>query len=204
MFSQTSPTLLTHDVEETESGVTTGYNPMKANISQIPGLSAITSFPHDENAQGRRHIVRDTDSDYVKLAKQGGQKGLLWHEVTVAAKPNAYTPPNWFFHPSEDNSKPSLINTVEKKIPAVFQPLEPPFGSDSMTAWERGAGSNTSHKEKNNNGHYDQKEKLLPPNQNLEISKFRRMVHDKRPAPIDMSKLLSFGYADEDKPDMSN
>ncbi|XP_053295130.1 uncharacterized protein C7orf57 homolog [Pleuronectes platessa] len=228
MFSQTPPTPVTphDDGEETDSvcvcvcvcvfvcvcvwatGVTTGYNPLTANISQIPGLSPLASFPPDENAPGRRNAVRDTDSDYVKLSKQGGQKGLLRHEPTVAAKPNAYTPPSWNFYPSENKSNLSLNNTVEKKIPEVFQPLEPPFGSDSLTAWERTGTSNTRRTDKNNNGHYNQQENLLTPNQNLEFSKFRRMVHDKKPAPTDMSKLLSFGYADEDKPtshtDMSN
>lgn len=44
--------------------------------SQIPGLSAnADTTPEEKNNKGRRVGVQATDSDYVKLAKQGGQKG---------------------------------------------------------------------------------------------------------------------------------
>ncbi|XP_019945528.1 uncharacterized protein C7orf57 homolog isoform X2 [Paralichthys olivaceus] len=196
MLSQTSPVLVSNGLQATESGV---INAVNAHTSQIPGLSATTSPPPEEKARGRRVAVLDTDSDYVKLAKQGGHKGLLWHEETVASTPNEYKPPNWFCSPSEDNGELSLINSEEKKNPGAFQPLEPPFGGDSMSAWER-SDSSSSRKEKNNNPHFSQMEKIQSPIQYLETSKFRKRVFDKRPAPVDMSKLLSFGYADDDKP----
>lgn len=31
----------------------------------------------------------------------------------------------------------TVINSEEKKNPGAFQPPEPPFGTDSMSAWER-------------------------------------------------------------------
>lgn len=43
--------------------------------SQIPGLGDFGD-PHDEiTFGGRRKWIKDTDSDYVKLAKQGGRPG---------------------------------------------------------------------------------------------------------------------------------
>lgn len=43
----------------------------------------------------------------------------------------------------------SLINTEEKKNPGVFQLLEPPFGTDNMSTWERD-DSKSNGKEKVN------------------------------------------------------
>uniref|UniRef100_A0A8C4DXF4 Uncharacterized protein n=1 Tax=Dicentrarchus labrax TaxID=13489 RepID=A0A8C4DXF4_DICLA len=180
---------------------------INGQISQIPGLSqAINTLP-DERARGRRVGVLESDSDYVKLAKQGGHRGLLWHENTITSNTNSYQPPDWFCTESGDNSEPSLINSDENKNPGAFQPLEPPFGNDNMSAWERD-DSRSNGKEKDNNVHDSQLEKLQSPTQYYQTSKFKRIVYDKKPAPVDMSKLLSFGYAEDDKPianhDLSN
>lgn len=43
--------------------------------SQIPGLSQTANITPEERTKGRRVGVQASDSDYVKLAKQGGQKG---------------------------------------------------------------------------------------------------------------------------------
>lgn len=44
--------------------------------SQIPGLSqSVDESAPVERISGRRVGIFDTDSDYVKLAKQGGHKG---------------------------------------------------------------------------------------------------------------------------------
>lgn len=47
--------------------------------SQIPGLSLDFQDNVEGNATGRRLGVVDTDSNYVKLAKQGGHKGILYN-----------------------------------------------------------------------------------------------------------------------------
>lgn len=45
--------------------------------SQIPGLSqSADTAPAQERTSGRRVGIFESDSDYVKLAKQGGHKGL--------------------------------------------------------------------------------------------------------------------------------
>lgn len=57
------------------AGVKTGYQTVNGHISQIPGLSPSISTLPEERARGRRVKVLESDSDYVKLAKQGGHKG---------------------------------------------------------------------------------------------------------------------------------
>uniref|UniRef100_A0A3Q3N3N4 Uncharacterized protein n=1 Tax=Labrus bergylta TaxID=56723 RepID=A0A3Q3N3N4_9LABR len=160
---------------------------LKGHISQIPGLSPSTSSLPETRVRGRRAGVFDSDSDYIKLAKQGGHRELLWHENTISSTTKSYKPPDWFT-PSRDSGNQSLINGAEKKNPGAFQPLEPPFGTDNMSAWERDDNSN---KEKVNT-------EMLQSFSNF-TSKFKRMVFDKKPSPVNMSKLLSFGYL-EDKP----
>ncbi|XP_076018100.1 uncharacterized protein C7orf57 homolog [Genypterus blacodes] len=164
-----------------------GNDGVSAPISQIPGLSSGVSELPEEKVRGRRTGVLDDDSDYIKLAKQGGHKGLLWHEETVASQTNAYKPPEWFCPAPEENTEPS----EEEKSPGVFRQLEAPFGNDNMSAWERVDSRNGN--EKQNNQMED-----LSPNQYQHIGKFKRIMFDKKAAPVDMSRLLSFGYAGDD------
>lgn len=49
--------------------------------SQIPGLCQTADTAPVEKGKGRRVGIQATDSDYVKLAKQGGHKGK--HSVTA-------------------------------------------------------------------------------------------------------------------------
>ena len=46
-------------------------------VSQIPGIGDLDNSPVDlyEDKHLRRKWIRDTDSKYVKLAKEGGRKG---------------------------------------------------------------------------------------------------------------------------------
>ncbi|XP_074551524.1 uncharacterized protein C7orf57 homolog [Halichoeres trimaculatus] len=193
MTSEKPTTHMSNDLQSTQSGL----HRMNGHISQIPGLSPSISALPEEKVRGRRAGVLESDSDYIKLAKQGGHKGLLWHEDTVST-PNSYKPANLFMASGD-----STEESAEKKNPGAFQPLEPPFGTDNMSAWERDDNSSNG-KEKNNNIQDSQVEKLQASNQCYETSKFKRIVFDKKPAPVNMSKLLSFGYLEDDKPTICN
>lgn len=91
-----------------------GIKPGAANsgvtgpTSQIPGLSQTADETSPvERISGRRVGIFETDSDYVKLAKGGGHKGLLSHDVDGDDQPKkAYNPPNWF---GGDESKRCLL-----------------------------------------------------------------------------------------------
>lgn len=43
--------------------------------SQIPGLGYLAEAPHEVPSGCRRKWIKESDSAYVKLAKQGGQPG---------------------------------------------------------------------------------------------------------------------------------
>lgn len=44
-------------------------------VSQIPGLSGLQDPPNGHMLGTRRYWIKETDSEYVKLAKQGGRPG---------------------------------------------------------------------------------------------------------------------------------
>ncbi|RVE58072.1 hypothetical protein OJAV_G00205440 [Oryzias javanicus] len=184
-----------NDFQAVKSGVKTGYLTLDGHISQIPGLSPTIRTVPEERARGRRAVVLESDSAYVKLAKQGGHKGLLSHEEAVTSTPNSYKPPDWFSSESGDISQQSK----DEKSPGAFQTLEPPFGSDNMSAWER-ENEGSPEKEKNDEGLYICTEELKAQTEHQEPGKYKRIVFDKKPAPVDMSKLLSFGYAEANSP----
>ncbi|MFT7808577.1 uncharacterized protein C7orf57-like isoform X1 [Arapaima gigas] len=179
--------------------------------SQIPGLSPCANNAPEERTRGRRVGIFETDSDYVKLAKQGGQKGLLWHEETSGA-PKAssqYSTPGWFSADSEapqktsqsKRSSPDSMTSGDCKTSASSR-IDAPFGCDNKSAWEREADSFASGKEKESKVSQtaDQMQKLsLASEKYQEANKFKRKSYDKKQPPVSMSKLLSFGYADEKK-----
>ncbi|XP_038141511.1 uncharacterized protein C7orf57 homolog [Cyprinodon tularosa] len=193
MNSETSLVFSGSDVEPGKSGVRTGYVTQDGHISQIPGLSRTTGSPPEERNRGRRAAVLKSDSDYLKLAKQGGHKELLWYDEANACKQNAYKPPDWF---SMDSGDPSPISNQNKR-PGAYLPQEAPFLSDNMSAWERDRDSGTG-KEKTPDANYNQMEESQNPNQYG--SKYKKIMFDKKPAPVDMAKLLSFGYAEDREP----
>ncbi|PWA31208.1 hypothetical protein CCH79_00002841, partial [Gambusia affinis] len=177
------------------ASVRTGYKTQDGHISQIPGLSPTISSPREEKLRGRRVAVLESDSDYVKLAKQGGHKGLLWHEDINVFTPNAYKPPDWFCTESGDLTTPS----VQQKNPGAYPPLEAPFGTDDISPEEEKDDEDSSGKEKEPDADCNQMEKL-PTSNKYGSNKYKRTTFDKKPAPVDMSKLLRFGYAEDSTP----
>uniref|UniRef100_A0A1A8JA45 Uncharacterized protein n=2 Tax=Nothobranchius kuhntae TaxID=321403 RepID=A0A1A8JA45_NOTKU len=186
--------ILNDDLEPGKAGVCPGSD---GHISQIPGLSPTVRSLPEEKARGRRVGVQESDSDYVKLAKQGGHKGLLWHDGTITSKLTSYKTPDWFSNESGDSNKQSK----DKKIPGAQQPLKPPFWTENVTARERGDGCSNKDKEVEDvDDLCDQQVEQFQSPIHFEASKYKRTVFDKKPAPVDMSKLLRFGYAEENKP----
>ncbi|KAJ8352252.1 hypothetical protein SKAU_G00237280 [Synaphobranchus kaupii] len=189
-------------------------NGAQGPTSQIPGLSNSANTAPVEKSRGRRVGIFETDSDYVKLAKQGGQRGLLWHEETnLETKPNAqYKPPDWFSatdkeqNCSSKSTTPELMTPEEdKESPSKGGILHPsaPFGSDNKSTWEREADGFTSGKDKITSADHaaEEMDKMtLTSGNDNEASKYKRMCHDKKVAPISMSKLLSFGYVEDMPP----
>uniref|UniRef100_A0A8C7WH66 Uncharacterized protein n=1 Tax=Oncorhynchus mykiss TaxID=8022 RepID=A0A8C7WH66_ONCMY len=168
-----------------------------APTSQIPGLSEDANNGPEERSKGRRTGVNESDSAYTKLAKQGGQRGLLWHEETnLDTKPNSassYKPPNWFSGSPKAKEQASPTESFQN-----YMSTNAPFGSDNKSTWERD---------------FDDKEKISPNSQMEKLSlasgkneeaagNFKKtwqcsIFHNSN--PVNMGTLLSFGYLEDKK-----
>ncbi|KAJ8012829.1 hypothetical protein DPEC_G00046940 [Dallia pectoralis] len=182
------------DPRENDNGLNNSTK--AAPTSQIPGLSEDANNGPEERSKGRRTGINESDSAYTKLAKQGGQRGLLWHEETnLDSKPNSassYKAPNWFSGSPKAQAQASPTDSFQNYMTSTA-----PFGSDNKSTWERD---------------FDAKEKVSPNNQmeNLSLASekneeaaagnFKKTSQQaKNSTPVNMSKLLSFGYLEDKK-----
>ncbi|XP_036057080.1 uncharacterized protein C7orf57 homolog isoform X2 [Onychomys torridus] len=170
--------------------------------SQIPGLSDLGDSPNGNLPRARRYWIKETDSDYVKLAKQGGRPDLLKHFVpgTRKGSPVAYSMPDWYIH----HSKPPT--GLQREVPVVSMPdymvyeeFNPgqangsyesrrgPFDFDMKTVWQREAEEleNTKRKVK------------LPAINSKNPSKVGTPVGHKDPEGSRLSLPPINGYKDE-------
>ncbi|CAL1588546.1 unnamed protein product [Knipowitschia caucasica] len=81
---------------------------MTGPSSQIPGLSQTPDLSPTERTSGRRVGIFESDSDYVKLAKGSGHKGLLSHDAVDDAPRKAYSPSNFFGNNDSNRSLPMM------------------------------------------------------------------------------------------------
>ncbi|XP_051871629.1 uncharacterized protein C7orf57-like isoform X3 [Pristis pectinata] len=181
--------------------------------SQIPGLSDLAE-PHKEiTFDSRRLWIRDTDSDYVKLAKQGGRADLLKHYSPPLRKspPIPCLQPEWFTH-----APPS---TKTKEVPKWYLPEymvhEEFIPSSSDNKSERilhDSDKTTLEKEaEDNEKENEAKVKLKLPEimdkkqRNKWFTKktvegenrFPTMPLPKKNEPINFTKLMTNGYAED-------
>ncbi|XP_072238247.1 uncharacterized protein C7orf57 homolog isoform X2 [Leuresthes tenuis] len=159
--------------------------------SQIPGLSqTVDETSPVERISGRRVGIFESDSEYVKLAKQGGHKGLLSHDPDGDDQPKKpYNPPTWFG--GDESKSGSKATSPDNEMKAGKQLLAAPFGTDNGSTWERETDRF--------------KDKASPEEATHEMeglsltSKYKRTCYDKKAPPVSMSKLLSHGYVEEKK-----
>ncbi|KAF6301508.1 hypothetical protein mRhiFer1_001930 [Rhinolophus ferrumequinum] len=192
--------------------------------SQVPGVSELGDSPSGHMQGMRRYWIKETDSEYVKLAKQGGQPDLLMHCApgtetgmgTRSGTPATYSLPDWFIH----HSKPPTAHG--RQAPAAYMPdymvheeytpdpadrtHEPrrgPFDFDVKTVWQR----ETEQLEKERkqvrlpaiNSKYPSKagSPLSPKDPAGSRVCFPPMPGQKTSSPTNFSKLISNGYRDE-------
>lgn len=187
--------------------------------SQIPGLSHLRDTPNGNPFGTRRYWIKETDSDYVKLAKQGGRPDLLKHLASASGtrkgSPVAYAMPDWYVH----HSKPSTGN--QRQIPAfsmpdymVYEEFNPgqangsyeskrgPFDFDMKTVWQREADELEEKKKVKLpaiNSKYPSKvgTPVGPKDPAGSRLSFPPMPGHKNSSPTNFSKLISNGYKDE-------
>lgn len=165
--------------------------------SQIPGLSQNANDAPEEKTKGRRVGIQASDSDYVKLAKQGGHRGLLSHddvdEDVQSKSSSSMKRPEWLAGTDGQLSQGK----------ASTQRLVAPFGTDDSSAWDiesDGAGANKTKDSKVSPVAQDFEKLALSPEEIEEACKYKRLSHDKKAAaPVSMTKLLSFGYMEDEK-----
>ncbi|KAF7470291.1 uncharacterized protein C7orf57 homolog isoform X1 [Marmota monax] len=186
--------------------------------SQIPGLSNLEES-HNGNTPGtRKYWIKETDSEYVKLAKQGGRPDLLKHFApgTRQGSPVAYALPDWYIH----HSKPPTAHQHEVPVVSmpdymVYEEFNPgqansnyesrrgPFDFDMKTVWQREAEELEKEKKKVRlpaiNSKYPSKTgtPLGPKDTAGSRLSFPPMPGQKTSSPTNFSKLISNGYKDE-------
>ncbi|XP_036086423.1 uncharacterized protein C7orf57 homolog [Rousettus aegyptiacus] len=192
--------------------------------SQIPGLSELRDPPNGHVLGTRRYWVRETDSEYVKLAKQGGRPDLLVHFVpatgsgtgTRKGSAAAYSLPDWYIHhskpPTADRRPVPAVHVPDYMVYEEFNPdpaashyesRRGPFDFDVKTVWQREAEELEKEKRK----------VRLPAIHTKPPSKAGTPLGPRDPAggrlsfppmpglktgsPTNFSKLISNGYRDE-------
>ncbi|KFP15898.1 Uncharacterized protein C7orf57, partial [Egretta garzetta] len=123
--------------------------------SQIPGLSDLAKAPHEVPSGCRRKWIKETDSAYVRLAKQGGRPDLLKHYAPVTRRsfPAAHAAPDWYSHcsnsPATDKPRSIVSSLPDYMIHREFkaddhhgnsyEPRRGPFDFDMKSVWQRDA-----------------------------------------------------------------
>ncbi|PNI43793.1 C7orf57 isoform 3 [Pan troglodytes] len=186
--------------------------------SQIPGLSNLGDS-HSENLPGtRRCWIKETDSEYVKLAKQGGRPDLLKHFApgTRKGSPVAYSLPDWYIHhskpPTASQQEVRAVSMPDYMVHEEFNPDQAngsyasrrgPFDFDMKTVWQREAEELEKEKKKLRLPAVDSKylskagTPLGPKNPAGSRLSFPPMPGQKNSSPTNFSKLISNGYKDE-------
>ncbi|XP_026537045.1 uncharacterized protein C7orf57 homolog [Notechis scutatus] len=194
--------------------------------SHILGHGDFEGPHHDITFGGRRKWIRDTDSEYVKLAKQGGRPDLLRH-FTSPRKVSPYCAPESHHskQAADDNSKSRVPVMPDYMIHEEFnsdqstryKPKRGPFDFDTKSIWQRDAEDKENKKKREENDVQFEdspssvkKEIKLPaisPHKTEQsiTSKFQgekrlyfpRMPAHKKNEPVNFSKLISSGYGDE-------
>ncbi|XP_006901680.1 PREDICTED: uncharacterized protein C7orf57 homolog [Elephantulus edwardii] len=185
--------------------------------SQIPGLSNLGDTQNGNVFGARRYWIKETDSEYVKLAKQGGRPDLLKHfgPGTRKSSPVAYSVPDWYTHhskpPTADQREIPVISLPDYMVYEEFSPSQAngsyesrrgPFDFDMKTVWQREA-EEVEEKKKVRLPAITSKNpsKVGTPVSSKETSRnrlsFPPMPGQKTYSPTNFSKLISNGYKDE-------
>ncbi|KAM5273640.1 uncharacterized protein C7orf57 homolog [Ctenodactylus gundi] len=187
-------------------------------VSQIPGLSNLGDSHPAAPLGVRRYWVKETDSEYVKLAKQGGRPDLLKHFApgTRKGSPVAYAWPDWYIHhsrpPTASRRPVPVVSMPDYMVYEEFQPGQAeesyearrgPFDFDMKTVWQREAEEQDEAREKVRLPAISSKHPshvgtpAAPRDPAGSRLSFPPMPGQKTSSPTNFSKLISNGYRDE-------
>ncbi|KAM5203750.1 uncharacterized protein C7orf57 homolog isoform 3-T3 [Hipposideros larvatus] len=190
-------------------------------VSQIPGLSELQGSPSGPTLAMQRYWIKETDSEYVKLAKQGGRPDLLMHHAlgtgtgTGKGSPVTYSLPDWYIHhskpPTASQRQAPPAHVPDYMVYEDFtpdpadrnhEPRRGPFDFDMKTVWQREAeelGEEKKVRLPAINSKYLSKvgAPLGPRDPAGSRLSFPPMPGQKTSSPTNFSKLISNGYKDE-------
>nr|XP_039266465.1 uncharacterized protein C7orf57 homolog [Styela clava] len=181
--------------------------------SQIPGLAALD--PLDQEAWERevgiksQKQAKESDSHYIRLAKQGGRKNLLtFRDIKPPSEEiQPYPRVDWFDHHDCDPEKDKRIlsqstwqppeymvhdyETTEKdkmmedeEIVGRAKPRRAPFYSDNMSAWSRPEEDNPKRNKKRKS--------------QIKVDKLPELpLKTQKSPPVAFSKLIGGEYGTE-------
>ncbi|XP_074429677.1 uncharacterized protein C7orf57 homolog isoform X1 [Larus michahellis] len=186
--------------------------------SQIRGLGDLAKAPHEAVSGCRRKWIKETDSAYVRLAKQGGRPDLLKHDASVPMKTSsaAYAAPDWYTHcsksPATDEPRSYVSSLPDYMIHREFkagdhhgnnyETRRGPFDFDMKSVWQRDAeDKENTEKKKVKLPAINPKYPSRMPNvsTNKEFSGKNKLSFPPMPAQrkneaVNFSKLISNGY----------
>ncbi|XP_041904586.1 uncharacterized protein C7orf57 homolog [Corvus kubaryi] len=187
--------------------------------SQILGLSDILKAPHEVPLSGcRRRWLKETDSAYVRLAKQGDQPDLLKHYTRVVTKcpPAAYAAPDWYSHcanPAAIEEPRSCVSSLPDYMVHrefkdddhhgnSYEARRGPFEIDTKSVWQQDAEDKENTKKKKVklppiSPKYPSRMPTVPTNKEFsganKIS-FPPVPAQRKSEAVNFSKLISNGY----------
>ena len=86
-------------------------------ISQVPDLTKEAPKESTELKEKKQFIrILETDSNYLRLAKTGGRKNLLWYRENERKNlaPKQYTVPEWYYHDDGKDKEVMELSEEEK------------------------------------------------------------------------------------------
>uniref|UniRef100_A0A8D0FRN8 Uncharacterized protein n=1 Tax=Strix occidentalis caurina TaxID=311401 RepID=A0A8D0FRN8_STROC len=122
--------------------------------SQIPGLGDLAKGPHEVPSGCCRQWIKETESAYYRLAKQGDLR-KHYTPATMKSSPAAYATPDWYSHCSSppntfvlnyvSSSPDYMIHRVFKADDHhgnSYKTRRGPFDFDMKSVWQQDAEDN--------------------------------------------------------------
>lgn len=185
--------------------------------SQIPGLAALDPLDQEawEREVGVKNKTKESDSHYIRLAKQGGRKNLLnFSQLKTIddSQPKSYPRVDWFDHHDSDPEKDKQILSQSIWQPPEYmvheyepvedgsdkseedktvekRPKRAPFYTDNMSVWARKEEEKLIRKKSKRRG------QAFGQNYSKKLPELTSRIE--RSPPVKFSKLIGGEYGNE-------
>ncbi|XP_069791590.1 uncharacterized protein C7orf57 homolog isoform X5 [Narcine bancroftii] len=200
-------------------------NNKQRETSLMPGLGYMSTG--EERFRGRRSIVFDSDSDYVKLAKRGGLSDLLtFGDVSTEPTCASFSRPDWLTSESSFQGNRQIIQKRLSDSSSQDTSQDESEGRNYNSSPTEAADQQLCEKEENRESQNiksgtpeidirRQRDRNKPSLLQMEtmtlstetnqqmtqppipVNQMNNRFTRRKEPPVDMQKLLRFGYADD-------